>query len=173
MGGENDDFERVWRLQRDRLWRVAWLICGEADLADDIVASAAARAWSAWGRGRIDDPVAYLRRAVVNEATDRFRRRRRDRRWLTRHTGEGRAATPTDLDVTVRVDVAAALARLPVEQRAVIVLRFWLDLSEQATAETLAIPTGTVKSRTSRALAALGADLNAEATTTKGRTTDG
>lgn len=40
-----DEFEHVWRDQRDRPWRVAWLICGDADLADDVVAAAVARAW--------------------------------------------------------------------------------------------------------------------------------
>lgn len=159
MGSGGDDFEEVWRLQRDRLWRVAWLIAGDADLADDIVAAAAARAWHGWGRRGVRDPEAYLRRAVVNEATDRFRARRRDRRWIDRRLGDARGQRALDDDVTDRADLAKALARLPVGQRAVVVLRYWADLSETATADALSISPGTVKSRTSRALAALAVEL--------------
>jgi RNA polymerase sigma-70 factor (sigma-E family) len=155
----DDSFEETWGRCRDDLWRVAWLVCGDADLADDVVAAAGARAWRGWdGRG-ISHPDAYLRRAVVNEATDRFRRRGRDRRWLDRRTGEGRAQRPVDDHVADQVDLAAALAALPVGQRAVVVLRFWADLTEADTAAALGISPGTVKSRTSRALDALAATL--------------
>ena len=153
-------FEQAWAVHRDQLWRVAWLICGEADLADDVVANAGARAWRGWEHRRITDPAAYLRRAVVNETTDRFRSRGRDRRWADRRTGEGRAQSLLDDQAADKVDLARALAKLPVGQRTVIVLRYWIDLSEAATAETLSISPGTVKSRTSRALAALALDLN-------------
>ena len=162
----DDEFEQVWRDHRDHLWRVAWLICGDADLADDVVASAAARAWRGWARRAVSDPGAYLRRAVVNETTDRFRSRRRERRWIQRRTGEGRGQRTLDDHVADRTDVAAALARLPVGQRAVVVLRYWADLSEADTADALSISAGTVKSRTSRALAALAADLSPSPHTT-------
>ena len=159
MDDIDDGFEAVWRTRRDHLWRVAWLICGDADLADDVVAAAIARAWRGWTRRGVADPDAYLRRAVVNEATDRFRARGRDRRWAGRRTGEGRSRQPLDDEVADRTDLARALARLPVGQRAVVVLRYWVDLTEVATAATLGISVGTVKSRTSRALAALAVDL--------------
>ena len=145
---------------RDDLWRVAWLITGDADLTDDVVAAAGARAWRGWDDRGVTDPGAYLRRAVANEATDRFRRRGRDRRWSHRRTGEGRGQSTVEDQASDRTDLAGALARLPVGQRAVVVLRFWADLSEAATAEALSISPGTVKSRTSRALAALAADLD-------------
>jgi RNA polymerase sigma-70 factor (sigma-E family) len=157
----DDDFEQVWRSRRDHLWRVAWLITGDADMADDVLAAAVARTWRGWGRRGVSDIEAYLRRAVVNEATDRFRHRGRDRRWRERRTGEGRGQRSIDDDVVDRSVIAAALARLPVGQRAVIVLRYWADLSEAATAEALSISAGTVKSRTSRALTALATDLRA------------
>jgi RNA polymerase sigma-70 factor (sigma-E family) len=154
-------FEQIWRERRDHVWRLAWLICGDADLADDVVAAAAARAWRGWDGRNVTDPDAYLRRAVLNEATDRFRRRGRDRRWIERRTGEGRGARPADDQVVDRDQLAAALAKLPMGQRAVLVLRYWADLSEADTADALAISVGTVKSRQSRALAALAVDLEA------------
>ena len=161
MDDVEPDFAPLWRERRAHLWQVAWLICGDADLADDVVAAAVARAWQGWDRRQVADPDAYLRRAVVNECTDRFRARGRDRRWAGRRTGEGRGQRDVDDQVADRVDVAAALAHLPIAQRAVIVLRYWADLSEAATADALGISAGTVKSRTSRALAALAADLDA------------
>lgn len=160
MGQMAGDFEEVWRAQRDHLWRVAWLICGDHDLADDVVATVGARAWRGWGRHEVFDARAYLRKAVVNEVTERFRSRDRDRRWSLRRTGEGRAQHLLDDQASDTVDLARALARLPVGQRAVVVLRYWVDLSEAATAEVLGISPGTVKSRTSRALASLAADLD-------------
>lgn len=159
MDALSGDFEQVWAAHRDHLWRVAWLICGDAHVADDVVASAGARAWRGWAPGQVVDPGAYLRRAVVNETTDRFRRSGRDRRWLDRRTGEGRGGDVLEDQAADRVDLARALARLPVGQRAVIVLRFWVDLSEAATADALSISTGTMKSRTSRALTALAQEL--------------
>jgi RNA polymerase sigma-70 factor (sigma-E family) len=154
-------FEDAWVQHRAHLWRVAWLICRDADQADDIVAAAGARAWRSWGGTAVRDPKAYLRRTVVNEATDGFRRRERDRRWLRRRTGEGRGE-PTVADrVSDRVDLAEALARLTVEQRAAVVLRYWADLSEADAAAALGVSVGTVKSRTHRALAALARDLDA------------
>lgn len=160
MDDIGDDFQGIWRDQRDHLWRVAWLICGDGDVADDVVASAVARCWRGWDKRNVSAPDAYLRRAVVHEATDRFRRLGRERRWKDRRTGEGRGQRSLEDHVADRADLATALARLPVGQRAVLALRYWADLSESATAETLAISVGTVKSRTSRALVALAVALN-------------
>ena len=157
--GTTADFEQVWRDRRDHLWRLALLLCGDDHLADDIVGAAVARAWRGWDGRRVSDADAYLRRAVVNEATDRFRARGRDRRWVQRRTGEARGQHPVADEVVDRVVLADALGRLPVAQRAVVVLRYWADLSEAATAETLGISVGTVKSRASRALGALAAAL--------------
>lgn len=156
----SESFKAEWRAGRDHLWRIAWLICGHPDLADDIVAAAVARSWRRWEHDSVSDPGAYLRRAVVNEANDRHRSRGRDRRWQARRTGEGRGQRPVGEAVAEHADLAVALRKLPVGQRAVIVLRFWADLTEQATADSLAVSVGTVKSRTSRALAALAAELD-------------
>lgn len=108
MDDIDGDFEQVWLEQRDHLWRVAWLICGDLDVADDVLAAAGARAWRAWGRRGVVRPEAYLRRAVVNESTDHFRRRGRDRRWNLRRTGEGRGQRSLADQVSDHADVAAA-----------------------------------------------------------------
>ena len=167
MSTSGADFEGVWREHRASLWRVAWLIVGDRDQADDVVSAAFARSLHGWGDRSVDNPQAYLRRAVVNEATDGFRRRSRDRRWLTRHTGDGRGAPQLDEAAADGADLRAALRRLSIDHRTVIVLRYWADLSEQATADALSISVGTVKSRTSRALHALAADLGADFRTTR------
>lgn len=167
MSTSGAGFEGVWREHRASLWRVAWLIVGDRDLADDVVSAAFARSLHGWDDRTVDNPQAYLRRAVVNEATDGFRRRGRDRRWLTRHTGDGRGNRALDEVAADSTDLRAALGRLSVEHRTVIVLRYWADLSEQATAEALSINVGTVKSRTSRALRALAADLGPGFRTTR------
>lgn len=114
----------------------------------------------------MSDPAAYLRKAVVHEATDRFRRLGRERRWRERRSGEGRGGRSFEDQVADRTDLATALARLPAGQRAVLVLRYWADLSEAETAEALAISLGTVKSRASRALVALAAVLDPDPETT-------
>lgn len=155
-------FEAVWREHRASLWRVALLIVGDPDLADDVVSSAFARCLHGWDDRSVGNPESYLRQAVVNEATDGFRRRGRDRRWLARCTGDGRGSRSLEDHVADGTDLAAALRRLSVDHRAVIVLRYWADLSEQATADALSVSVGTIKSRASRALRALAADLGSD-----------
>lgn len=160
MDRSREEFEASWLEHRDYLWRVAWLICGDADVADDALGAAAARCWRSWAKTPVVDPAAYWRRAVVNEVTDRFRHRGRERRWRQRRTGEGRGQRELQDDIADRALIAEALDRLPSGQRAVIVLRYWADLTEQDTAETLEISVGTVKSRISRALDALALELS-------------
>ncbi len=174
MGHEPDDtrFDDVWSEHRDHLWRIAWLICGNVDMADDVVASAAARCWHNWSKRPITDPAAYLRRAVVNETTDRFRHQGREQRWLERRTGDGRGQSDLAGQVAERTDLLAALDQLPVGQRSVITLRYWADLSVDETAATLRISAGTVKSRTSRALTLLATHLDTTAFRPVPRTED-
>lgn len=161
MDRSREEFEASWLEHRDYLWRVAWLICGDADIADDALGAAAARCWRSWATVPVVDAAAYWRRSVVNEVTDRIRHRGRERRWLQRRTGEGRGQRELQDDIADRAVVAEALDRLPSGQRAVIVLRYWADLTEQDTADALEISLGTVKSRTSRALDTLAQELGA------------
>ena len=138
------------------LVRLAYGITGDRGLAEDLAQTALANAFASWKRvSRADDPDAYLRRIVVNAHRGSFRRRR---------VSEHLTAEPPDTCAPQsdparmhgdRASIIAALAALPRRQREVLVLRFWLDLTEVQVAASLGCSVGTVKSQTSRALAKL------------------
>jgi RNA polymerase sigma-70 factor (sigma-E family) len=135
------------------LWRTAWLLTGDAQKAEDLVQATLTKCWRRWSSiTRGGSAEAYVRRAMVNQYTDWWRRR-----WNGERPTEVLPETATRFDEAVdeRQDTLAALASLPRGQRAVLVLRFYEDLTEAQTAEALGISVGTVKSQTSRALSAL------------------
>jgi RNA polymerase sigma-70 factor (sigma-E family) len=146
-----------------RLTRIALLLTGDVHQADDVVAEAFARAWPRWRRGGIENEGAYLTRAVVNEVTSAGRRIARAARLdgrlqATAHTAAtatGGVTGPSVDRESERIAMLAALRALPGRQRAVVVLRFYGDLTEAQTAELLGMRIGTVKSQTARALARL------------------
>jgi len=153
------DFSALYRVHLEPLLRFATLVGGDAHRAEDAVAEAFAKAYPHWCAGRVSDPGSYLRRAVVNELTSRGRRRLLEVREERRRTSVGRAAGRLDDHVTDREVVVRALRRLPVQQRAVVVLRFYEDMPEREIAEVLGLAIGTVKSHTSRGLDRLRAEL--------------
>jgi len=133
------------------LTRTAWLLTGDADLAAELVQAALVKTYLAWRRVRHGEAIAYARRVLVNLNIDRWRRR---------------PPTPSDhLDQAVagdaeqviddRDELARMLATLPPQQRRVIVLRYYSDLSEADVADHLGISAGAVKSAASRGLATL------------------
>jgi RNA polymerase sigma-70 factor (sigma-E family) len=134
------------------LWRTAFLLTGDAHKAEDLVQTALMKCWRRWSSIADDGAVeAYVRRAMVTTYTDWWRRR-----WNSeRPTEDLPDVVHRDSDGADRQDILAALAALPRGQRAVIVLRFYEDLTEVQAAEALGISVGTVKSQTSRALSAL------------------
>jgi RNA polymerase sigma-70 factor (sigma-E family) len=132
------------------LRRLAYLLTGDWNEAEDLVQEALVRCERRWRQIAADDPHAYVRRAVVNGASN-WRRRRRLELPLAQDAAVSDHAPASD----ARVTLLAALRRLPVEQRQVLVLRFFEQLSEAETAQALGIPAGTVKSRSSRGLEAL------------------
>lgn len=142
-----------------RLQRIARLLVGSADAADDLVAEAIARTLPKWRAGSIVDPAAYLRMVLMNLARRRWRRRRlalrRDHAsldWI-QSPADGEAVN-AERDRTLRV-----LLRLPARRRAVVVLRYYDDLPEAEIARVLGINLGTVKSTLSRALEQLRAEF--------------
>lgn len=159
IGRPGEHFAELYRDRRDHLLRIAVLVSGDRQLAEDAVAEAVARTWRRWDRGGIGDPDAYLRRAVLNAVTDRVRRLGRERVGRQAMRGDARGARAFDDDVADRTTLIDALATLPDGQRAVLVLRYFDGQTEAATAALLGINVGTVKSRAFRGLAALAVHL--------------
>ncbi|MFJ3143892.1 SigE family RNA polymerase sigma factor [Streptomyces halstedii] len=162
------EFRAFFEAHYAELARLARLLTGEADAADDLAADALTALWHRWDRVRgADHPVAYARGVVANLARTRIRSAVRERRrialfWAPRGGGDGYAVE--DPDVSAVVDVQGALRRLPFRKRACVVLRHAFDLSERDTSLVLGISVGTVKSQTSRGMAELHRLLGPEAT---------
>lgn len=156
------EFAAVYRAHLAPLLRLAHVLCGHPQQAEDAVAEAFARVFPRWRRGAVAEPGAYLRRAVVNELTSRGRRRRLEVREERRRSAAGRAATDPDDGVAERDAVMAALRRLPMGQRAVLALRFYEDMPEKDVAAVLGLSVGTVKSQCARGLERLRRELQTE-----------
>ena len=137
------------------LMRTAYLLTGNRADAEDLLQTALAKTYLAWDRIREREAIdGYVRRVLVNTQTSRWRRRKVDE-YATGELPErsdGRDATD---DVVLHDALWTALAGLPKRQRAMVVLRYYEDLSEAETADVLGVSVGTVKSTTSRALAKL------------------
>jgi RNA polymerase sigma-70 factor (sigma-E family) len=150
---EYSDFARsVW----PQLYRTAFIIVGDRQLAEDLVQSALVKTYIAWPRLRETDKArAYTRRVMVNVAHDWFRKRSWTHENTVNSTDEGVAAGDHSTATVNRVTVVDVLKTLPLGQRSVLALRFLDDLSVQETADLLNVTSGTVKSQTADALAAL------------------
>jgi RNA polymerase sigma factor (sigma-70 family) len=159
--GDVRAYEELVRRYQDVAMRTAYLVAPEADAAD-AVQDAFVKAYAALPRFRDGAPLKpWLLRIVANEGRNRRRSAARRiglaERAAIVEPREGAAASP-EIEVIAaetRRTLLAALARLRDEDREVIGARYLLELSEAETAETLGLPTGTVKSRTSRALGRL------------------
>jgi RNA polymerase sigma-70 factor (sigma-E family) len=145
------ELEEFLAERADRLMRTAVLLTGSRDAAQDLLQTALERILGRWRRFD-GDPEGYLRRTLYNLAADGFRRQGRLQRKLLLL----RPVTEPSADPTAEVDLRDALVRLvlqlPPRQRAVLVLRFWEQLTEAEAAAVLGWPEGTVKSATSRGL---------------------
>ena len=150
-----DQFAQFVAGRGPALQRTAYLLTGDWALAEDLLQTALAKSYLAWGRIRHDDPEGYVRKVLANTHASGWRRK-----WRGEAPTEVLPDRATDswASVDEAVSLAAALRRLPPKQRAVIVLRFHEDLTEQAVAAALGISVGTVKSQTSKALATLRRD---------------
>lgn len=139
----------------DRLVRTAYLLCGDRGHAEDLAQTALLRTARRWRTAR-RQPEAYARRVVVNLAKDRWRN-------LARQPAEASVehdvAAPADESLLVRDELLRAARTLPPGQQAVLVLRYFDDLTVEETAAALGCSPGTVKSQTSRALDRLRAAL--------------
>jgi RNA polymerase sigma-70 factor (sigma-E family) len=145
------------------LWHTAYLMCGDAHQAEDVVQTALMKLYTAWNRvERADNRDGYVRRVLVHCVIDEKRRAWRRERSVA---AVPESAAPEGSDVGERDAVLQALARLAPRQRATLVLRFWEDLSVEQTADLLGCSAGTVRSQTARGLATLrGLLLDTQAT---------
>jgi len=161
----DEEFREFVAGSQRRLLYAADLLTGDRGRAEDLVQQALLKTYLAWGRVRSGTAEAYARAVIVNGHTDWWRRRF----WRERSV-EHPPDRPVPGDVADalarREAVLRALSRLTRRERAVVVLRYYLDLTEAQTACELSCPVGTVKSAAARALAKLRTDpeLRAEVT---------
>jgi RNA polymerase sigma-70 factor (sigma-E family) len=136
------------------LLRYATVLCGQRAEADDVVQESLTRALVKWGRiGGLEDPYAYVRAIVTNEFLSRRRRRKFLLVPLDSHDRPAPSAPDDGGEIWTR------LAALPRQQRVVLVLRYYEDLSDDQIAEVMGCRSSTVRGYASRALAALRVDL--------------
>ena len=159
---QDAEFREFMHARWPAMVRLAYGLTGDQGHAEDVAQAAFARAYASWPRvRRAGDPDAYVRQIVVNQNRNRFRKHRVAERLTDSLPESGAvdvACTDTTRDYDERSALIAALQRLGPRQRAVIVLRYWMDLTEHETAAALNCSVGTVKSQASRALATLRQD---------------
>jgi RNA polymerase sigma-70 factor (sigma-E family) len=159
VSGVEHDFGAFVAARATSLLRVAYLACGDETEAEDLLQTALERTYKNWDRIRHDSPEPYVRRVIVNAAISRARRRA-ILNIIPMHSPPETSARTSDADL--RHVLMEAMRDLPPRQRAVIVLRYWEDLSETQTAEVLGCAVGTVKSQASKAMAKLRSALGEE-----------
>ena len=162
MRGDHDAFAALVGAASDRLYALACVILRDTDRAEDATQEAFVRAWRELPKLRDADRFdAWLRRLVVNACYDEGRRvRRRAEVSLVLLDRRSIVDTASAMAETDRVD--RAFRRLPLDQRVVLALQHYYDLSHVEIAETLGIPLGTVKSRLRYGVAAMRAQLEAD-----------
>jgi RNA polymerase sigma-70 factor (sigma-E family) len=151
-----DAFKAYVTARSAALMRTAYMLTGNKADAEDLLQTALAKTYLSWDSIKDRESVdAYVRRIMLNTRTSWWRRRRHVTEFATDQVPEA----PVRRDDTERVDLHdalwTALEGLPKRQRAMVVLRYYEDLSEAETAAALGVSVGTVKSTTARALAKL------------------
>ena len=154
MSGADVGFDEFVAARSGRLLRTAYLLTRDHGRAEDLLQTALAKAWFAWSR--IDgEPEPYVRKVMVNTFASMWRRKwngEQPTEVLPEHGYDAHAG------LAITHDLWDALGRLPRRQRAVVVLRWFDDLTEAETARVLGCSVGTVKSQNAKALAKLRVD---------------
>jgi len=148
---ELPEFQEFVEVRYTDLLRTAYLLTGDRGAAEDLVQAALLTTMRHWRS--VADPMAYVRRTMVNRRTSLWRRI--GSRELLTDAPPDRGVPDGADGWAERDELLTALGRLPVRMRAVLVLRYWEDLSEEDTAQLLGCSVGTVKSQASRGLARL------------------
>ncbi len=160
LSGEDSDFDEFMSAHWASLFRTAYLLTGDSHLAEDLLQTAFAKVYLSWSKiSTMGQPVAYTRKIVTNQAMSWWRRSSSSEVPSLDISGDHHAGHEDQ--VTQASVVWAALATLPTKQRAVMVLRYYEDLSEAEIADTLGISTGSVKSHASAARTTLAQRLGA------------
>ncbi|MFE3379961.1 SigE family RNA polymerase sigma factor [Streptomyces anulatus] len=155
------EFSEFFERHHAGLSRLAFLLTGEPDAADDLAADAMVVLWQRWPEvSRTGSPLAYARGTVANLARERIRAAVRERRRIRLFWARG-AEPSHGPDIACGVAVTAALKRLPFRKRACVVMRYAFDMPEREVAQVLGVSVGTVKSQTSRGVAELRRQLDA------------
>ncbi len=150
------DFAAWMAARQPMLLRTAYLLTGDRHTAEDLVQTTLAKMYLRWDALRDHGVLdAYARRVLVNEHTSLWRRAFSRREVPTDELPDVATSAPDGLDVGTSAALWDFVRTLPRKQRAVLVLRFYEELSETETADALGISVGTVKSQCSRALSAL------------------
>lgn len=149
-----DGFPAAYAAHHDWAVRVAYLLCGDRAVAEDVVADAWLGIYQRLGSGPIADVRPYLCRSVVNGLRSRSRRLRLSHREAARPSVAAPPVEPAET-VSTRMRVVEALAALPVRMRTAVVLRYYDDLSIAETGAVMGVSEGTVKSSVSKGLARL------------------
>jgi RNA polymerase sigma-70 factor (sigma-E family) len=160
MSRPEEDYREFVGSRAASLHRTAFVLCGDWQLADDLVQETFVHVYRHWRRvQRADNQNAYVKRILINEFNRHWQRYGR----LPVHadTDRPQAAIPDVSDEVVnRAELLRALFTLPARQRATVVLRYLEGMSERETAAVMRCSEGTVKSQTARALHALAGCLN-------------
>ncbi|HSF27075.1 MAG TPA: SigE family RNA polymerase sigma factor [Actinomycetes bacterium] len=164
-GGRDAEFRAYVVARSHLLLRTAYLVTGDHQLAEDLLQTALTKTYLAWGRIRDRESIdAYVRRVMVTTHVSWWRRKWRAETPIG-EVPDGLAAAAAGIDESAdaveRLAMWALLRGLPPRQRAVVVLRYYEDLSETEIAQTLGCTPGTVKSQAHRALASLRNALQA------------
>jgi RNA polymerase sigma-70 factor (sigma-E family) len=158
-----DKLEDLYLCHGQEALRLAYVLTGDRELAEDLAQEAFVRvARRLTGLRNADAVRWYLRRTVVNLANSHLRRRRVERAHMPVLVGSAAAPDAGTADVVTTQAVRDAVARLPARQRAVVVLRYYQDLTDQQIAGVLNCPVGSVKSALHRATAILRQQLGQE-----------
>ena len=158
--------EGAWQ----RLFRTAYALTGDVRAAEELLQSTLVKVYVSWRRvARADSRDAYVRRVMVNQATSGWRSRRHRDEVLTAEPRRADGAGPSfDADLATSDELWGLVQALPPRQRAVVVLRYYEDLTEREIGNVLGIAPGTVKSLASAAMSKLRAQMQHTSTTTAG-----
>jgi|HubBroStandDraft_5_1064220.scaffolds.fasta_scaffold04439_2 RNA polymerase sigma-70 factor (sigma-E family) len=151
MASRDDEFTAFAQAASARLLNTAYLLCGDWHTAEDLTQTTLAKVYAAWHRITRKDAVhAYAKRTLLNTYFVDCRRTRRGE--VLRSTGDlpERAVEPQATEL--RLTLTDALAMLPPKARAIVILRYWEDMSVDQVAAQLNCSAGNVKSQSARAL---------------------